>query len=131
MPPTVVKNGRVDFPDKATHVIVGLPIEADIKTLPVALQTQDGGYAQGSNKNVTREYIRVYRSSGIKVGATFENLYLVKPRTFEPYGLPPALKSEELEVMLGPKWTDSGAVCIRQDNPLPLMICGLTSDIAL
>lgn len=131
MPPTVVKNGRVDFPDKATHVIVGLPIEADIKTLPVALQTQDGGYAQGANKNVTREYIRVYRSSGIKVGATFENLYLVKPRTFEPYGLPPALKSEELEVMLGPKWADSGAVCIRQDNPLPLMICGLTSDIAL
>ena len=53
---------------------------------------------------MTREYIRVYCSSGIKVGATFENLYLVKPRTFEPYGSPPALKSEELEVMLGPKW---------------------------
>lgn len=131
MPQVKVTNGRVQFPDKATRVIVGIPIEADLKTLPVALQTQDGGYAQGANKNVVREYIRVYRSSGIKVGASFDKLYTVRPRTFEPYGTPPALKSEEVEVMVGPRWTDSGAVCVRQDEPLPLMVCGLTTEIAL
>lgn len=131
MPQAKVTNGKVQFPDKATHVIVGIPIEADLKTLPVALQTQDGGFSQGSNKNVVREYVRVYRSSGIKVGSDFDKLYLVKPRAFERYGVPPALKSEEVEVMAGPRWTDSGSVCVRQSEPLPLMICGLTTEIAL
>ena len=131
MPRTVVTNGRVTFPDKATRVIVGLPIESDLQTLPVALQTQDGGFAQGSMKNVVREYVRVYRSSGVKVGASFDELYEAAPRRFESYGTPPQLKSDNIEVMSGASWGDSGAVCIRQDEPLPLMICGLTAEIAL
>ena len=131
MPRAVVTNGRVAFPDKATRVIVGLPIESDLQTLPVALQTQDGGFAQGSMKNIVHEYVRVYRSSGVKVGASFDELYEAAPRQFEPYGTPPQLKSDNIEVMSGPSWGDSGAVCIRQDEPLPLMICGLTAEIAL
>lgn len=131
MPQAVVTGGRVTFPDRARKVTVGIPIEADVKTLPVALQSNDGGYSQGAMKNVVRQFIRVYRSSGIKVGPDFGSLNIVKPRTFEPYGTPPALKSEEVEVMLSPKWSDGGEVCIRQDQPLPLTICGLTSVIAL
>lgn len=131
MPRAVVKNGRVTFPDKAARVVVGLPIESDLQTLPVALQMQDGGFAQGAMKNVVREFVRVYRSSGVKVGASFGDLYEAAPRQFEPYGTPPQLKSENIEVMSGPSWDESGAVCIRQDEPLPLMICGITAEIAL
>lgn len=131
MPKATVTNGRVQFPDAAKHVIVGIPIEADLKTLPVAMQSQDGGYAQGSNKNVVRQYVRVYQSSAVKIGPDFENLSIVKPRRFEPYGSPPALKSEAVDVMLSPTWTDSGSVCLRQDEPLPLMVCGLTAEISM
>lgn len=131
MPQAKVVNGVVRFPDKANRVTVGIPIEADIETLPVALQTQDGGFAQGANKNVTRQHVRVYRSSGLMVGPTFEELRPHKPRTFEPYGTPPELRSDVLEVMLTPRWSDSGKTCIRQSYPLPLMICGLTSEISL
>lgn len=131
MPPMVVTDGKVTFPDKAKHVIVGLPIESDMETLPVAVQTGDGGYGQGVNKNVVEEHVRVYRSSGLLVGPDFENLRMVKPRRFEPYGSPPVLRSEDLEVMLTPEWSDSGAVCIRQNEPLPLMVCGLTATIAI
>lgn len=131
MPQQVVRNGAVSFPDKAKKVHVGIPITADIETLPVALQTRDGGYAQGANKNVTRLYIRVYRSSAIKAGPTADKLRVVPPRHFEPYGTPPQLRSEEVGLMLTPAWTDSGSVYIRQDQPLPLQICGVTADIAL
>ena len=131
MPRTTVKDGTVKFPDKAKHVIVGLPVESDLETLPVALQTQDGGFAQGAKKNVVREYVRVYQSSGVKVGPSFDNLYEARTRRFEPYGTPPQLKSEDVEVMVGPKWGDSGSVCIRQDEPLPMMVTGLVADIAL
>ena len=131
MPRATVRNGSVRFPDAARRVTVGIPIDADIQTLPVALQSNDGGYSQGANKNVVRQYVRVYRSQGLKVGPTFDRMAIHKPRTFEPYGTPPALKSEELEVMLPAQWSDSGTVCIRQDQPLPLTICGMTSVIAL
>lgn len=131
MPSVVVKDGKVTFPDKAKHVIVGLPIEADLQTLPVPLQVSDGGFGQGKMKNVTRLYVRVFRSSALQVGYDFEHLVRDRPRTFESYGTPPALKSAELEVMSGPQWTDSGQVAIRQDMPLPLMVCSITAQIAL
>lgn len=131
MPRATVKNGSVSFPDAAKHVIVGLPIEADLETLPVAVQTQDGGYGQGNKKNLVRQYIRVYQSSGLKIGADFDHLYRERPRKFENYGTPPALKSEVIEVMSGPKWNDLGQLCLRQDDPLPLMIVGITSEVAM
>lgn len=131
MPQQVVKDGKIAFPDAAKKIHVGIPVTADIETLPVALQTKDGGYAQGANKNVTRIYVRVYRSSAIKAGPTADKLRVVPPRHFESYGTPPQLRSEEVGLMLTPAWTDSGSVCIRQDQPLPLQICGVTADIAL
>lgn len=131
MPRQVVRNGTVSFPDKATRVVVGLPIESDIQTLPVAVQTQDGGYGQGAKKNLVRQYIRVYQSSGLKVGADFGSLYRERPRTFENYGTPPALKSEVVEVMSGPSWNDLGQLCVRQDDPLPLMVVSICSEVAM
>lgn len=131
MPRAVVHGGSVRFPDKATRVTVGLPIEADMKTLPVAVQTQDGGFGNGAKKSVTRTYVRVYRSSGLNVGADFDRLYLNKPRRFEPHGTPPQLVSDDVEVAVGPKWDDSGVVCLRQDQPLPLMVCGITAEFSM
>lgn len=131
MPRAVVQGGSVRFPDKATRVTVGLPIEADMKTLPVAVQTQDGGFGNGAKKSVTRTYVRVYRSSGLNVGADFDRLYLNKPRRFEPHGTPPQLVSDDVEVAVGPKWDDSGVVCLRQDQPLPLMVCGITAEFSM
>lgn len=131
MPQTVVTDGKVTFPDKAKHVIVGLPVMADLQTLPVPLQVNDGGFGQGKMKNVTRLYVRVYRSSALQVGYDLDHLVRDRPRTFEPHGTPPALKSAELEVMASPQWTDSGQIVIRQDQPLPLMVCSITAQIAL
>jgi hypothetical protein len=76
-------------------------------------------------------WLRVYRSSGIFVGPDASNLTEAKQRTTEPYGSPPALKSEEIQVLLSPSWADSGQIFVRQSDPLPLTIVSMTAEIAL
>jgi hypothetical protein len=111
-------------------VQVGLPIVADLETLPLAMQV-DGAFGQGRTKNVNKAWLRVYRSSGIFVGPDEDRLTEAKQRTTETYGSPPALKSEEVPVTITPSWAQSGQVFIRQSDPLPLTIVSLTLEVVL
>lgn len=129
-PQRVVTGGSITLDIEASKIQIGLPIEADLQTLPLAMQV-DGGFGQGRYKNVNKAWLRVYRSSGIFIGPNPENLVEAKQRTVELYGSPPALKSEEIQVMLTPTWADNGQVYIRQSDPLPLTIVSLTLEVAL
>lgn len=129
-PQRVVTGGQIMLDQAASTVHVGLPIEADLQTLPLAMGI-DNGYGQGRFKNVNKAWLRVHRSSGIFIGPDAANLVEAKQRTVEPYGAPPALKSEEIQVLLTPSWADSGQVYIRQYDPLPLTIVSLTLEVAI
>ncbi len=130
-PQRVVVDGAVSVDNEASKVQVGLPIFGDLQTLPVTLHLQDGSFGQGRYKNVNKAWLRVFRSSGIWIGPDADNLVEAKQRTIEPYGSPPELKTEEVEVMLTPSWGDSGQIYIRQYDPLPLTAVSLTLEVAL
>lgn len=130
-PKRIVTGGQISLDIAASKVQVGLPIFADLKTLPVAIGLQDGSFAQGRAKNVNKAWLRVHRSSGIFIGPNAERLTEVKQRIAEAYGQPPALKSEEIEIVVRPDWGDSGQVFIRQYDPLPLTVVNLTLEVAL
>lgn len=129
-PQRVVTDGAVDLMVEASTVHAGLPITAEFQTLPVAMQI-DPGFGQGRVKNVNKIWLRVIRSSGIFAGPHADALTEVKQRTSEPYGSPPALKSEEIPLLLSPKWADGGQVFVRQADPLPLTIVSLTAEVAI
>ncbi len=129
-PQRVVSGGSITLDNEASVVHVGLPYQSDLQTLPLAMQI-DNAFGQGRYKNVNRAWLRVYRSSGIFVGPDENRLTEAKQRTTEPYGSPPELKSEEIQVMLTPSWADSGQVYVRQSDPLPLTIVSMTLEIAL
>ena len=129
-PQCVVTSGAITLQQAASKVQVGLPITADAKTLPAAAQV-DNAFGQGRYKNVNKAWLRVFRSSGIFIGPDADNLVEAKQRTTESYGAPPALKSEEIPIILTPSWADSGQVFIRQSDPLPLTLASLTLEIAL
>jgi hypothetical protein len=130
-PQRTVTGGQITLDQEASTAQIGLPIEADVQTLPVALGIQDGSYAQGHVKNVNKIWLRVFRSSGIFAGPDAGNLTEAKQRTTENYGTPPALKSDEIELTLTPSWGASGQVFVRQSDPLPLTLCSLTAEVAL
>jgi hypothetical protein len=128
-PQRVVTSGAISLDVEASKVHVGLPITADLQTLPLAFEAE--AYGQGRVKNVNQAWLRVYRSSGIFVGPNPSELVEAKQRTTEPYGSPPALKSEEIQVTLTPTWADSGSVYVRQSDPLPLTVVSMTLEVSV
>lgn len=129
-PRKVVTSGTITI-DRASSVIhIGLPYASDLQSLPLAMGI-DNGMGQGRYKNVNKAWLRVFQSSGIFIGPDPQNLVEAKQRTTEPYGSPPALKTEEIQIMLTPSWLDSGQVFVRQSDPLPLSIVGMTLEVAV
>lgn len=130
-PQRTVTSGAISLDLPVRKAQIGLPITADLQTLPLAVGMKDGSFGQGRFKAVNRAWLRVHRSSGIFVGPDVDNLVEAKQRTVDPYGAPPALKSEEIEVVLSPAWEDAGQVYVRQADPLPLAVVALTLEVAL
>ena len=129
-PPQVVQAGAIslDYPAVAVHV--GLPFVSDLQTLPQAFDAAPAA-GQGLMKNVSRVLVRVQASANIKAGPSFDRLRDFPARAVsDPYGSPPALRNGELSLAIDPSWTTDGAICLRQDQPLPLTICALAHETA-
>lgn len=119
-----VKGGRVTLPQECADVWVGLPYVTELKTLPVALPSQDGSYARGRVKNISRVSLRLYKTSGLEVGPDEAHMRPVKARSIESYGKPPELMSGEVDVTPTGTWSADGSFTIRQAEPLPFtLIC--------
>jgi hypothetical protein len=127
-PQQVVTGGAVTLSVAASVVHVGLPITADMTTLPLSIESAQAS-GQGTAKNVNKVAIRVRQSSLVKAGPTFDSLRDYPARAItDPYGSPPALRDGELELSIDSSWNQDGAVCIRADQPLPLTIVSITLD---
>lgn len=128
-PQRTVSSGSITLERAASVVHLGLPYESDLNTLPMALQVEALG--QGRVKNLNHVWLRVLESSGIFAGPSADKLVEAKQRTVEPYGTPPNLKTQEIKIMLTPTWQDNGQLFVRQTDPLPLTVVGLTLEVAM
>lgn len=129
-PPRVVTAGAIALDDSYSAVHVGLGYTSDLMTLPLAFEGAPAG-GQGLTKNVNGVAMRVVQSSLVKAGPTFGDLTEFPPREVsDPYGSPPALLTGELRFDVAPDWNSDGAVCVRQDSPLPLTVLSMALDVA-
>jgi hypothetical protein len=124
LPREVVVGGSFTIDRAAVKMHVGLQFFSDLQTLPLAINIE--AFGQGRVKNINRAWVRVFRSSGLFVGPTADKLTEAKMRTNEPYGSPPSLRSDEIGVNITPTWAQSGQIYIRQADPLPLTVVGVT-----
>lgn len=124
-----VTAGAITLDRAASNVQIGLPYTCDLETLPAVLQLD--AYGQGRMKNINKAWLKLFESSGIFVGPDVDHLTEIKQRTTEPWGSPPALQTAELEVMTSPSWQAGGQVFVRQENPLPLTVAGMTLEVAI
>ncbi len=128
-PQRTVTAGVITLDRAGTIITFGLPYNSDLQSMPMAVNID--AFGQGRAKNVNKAWLRVYQSSGLFIGPTVNTLVEAKQRTTEPYGSPPELRSTEIEVMLTPTWAQSGQIYIRQQDPLPLTIVGLTLEVSI
>jgi hypothetical protein len=124
MPRQKVVGGTITLQQPVSKAQIGLQYYSDAQTLPLAFEIE--GYGQGRPKNATRVWLRVTDSSGINVGPNFDRLREYKQRTNEPYESPVRLVSDEFGIAIDATWTQTGAVCLRQSDPLPLTVEGFT-----
>lgn len=129
-PTRVVTNGAITLDWAASTVHVGLGYTSDMQTLPLALEGAAGG-AQGMLKNVNSVRMRVAQSNAVKAGPRFDRLTEYPARdAADNYDTPPALRSAEFRLQVAPNWGADGAVCVRQDLPLPLTVTSMVLDVA-
>ncbi|SAL47472.1 gp12 [Caballeronia arvi] len=128
-PQQTVTNGTVTLAHAGSVVAVGLPITGDLQTLPFSFATE--AYGQGRAKNVNKIWMRVHNSSGVFAGPSFDKLTQFKQRKTEPYGTPPAMVTGEIEITLSPSWQQDGSVCVRQTDPLPLIVASMTIEASI
>jgi hypothetical protein len=126
-PPQTVSGGAIELQHPARKVHVGLPITAQIQTLPWAWPVE--AYGQGTRKNVAAVILRVDRSRGIWAGPTLTQLTEVKQRTTENYGEPTRPTSDEVRLTVAPAWSNGGQLWVQQTDPLPLTITAMVPEI--
>lgn len=129
IPNVVITNGTITLDQAASKIMVGLPIVARFKTLPISLETQALG--QGTQKNVNKVYMRVANSSGIHAGTTYATVKEHTQRTNEPYGAPPATTTDEIDLVVDDAWNNNGEICVQQADPLPLTVLSMTMEVAI
>lgn len=126
----VVTGGAVTLDYAAYKVQIGLPITADVETLPWSAQV-DSALGQGRSKNVNKVWLRVNNSGAVFAGPDSNNLTEAKLRTTENYGVPTALVTDEILLSITPSWNESGQVFIRQSNPLPITLTSMTLEVSV
>lgn len=130
----LVHDGVLELSDPAKVVIVGLPYDGYIETLPMF----DGGskyFSPVRPKNIKQVYIRVYRTASIFVSQAYialsdslsKKTYIQQPteirtRSEEPYGTPPALQSGIVSTPIFGTPEKDLKIRISQFNPLPAQI---------
>ena len=129
MPQCVVTGGAITLQQAVSKAQIGLPITADLQTLPFTVPEPDFGF--GHVKNINKVWLRVVKSSGVFAGPDFSSLVQYAQRTTEVYGAAPNLVTDEIEITVTNSWGTSGQVCIRQTDPLPLTVVSATLEVSV
>lgn len=123
-PAQMVKDGSITLDRASDKVHVGLPYDAELKTLP--LQIMDGmGSSIGMRKRIDSVAVMFYRTVTCRMGRGDEDIDETPWRSTEPYGEPIEPKTTTREVMLRGGWRDEIELRFVSDKPLPMTVLSL------
>lgn len=128
----VVQNGSVTLPEPASCVSVGLPMTAEIETLPLPLQS-DRGSMHTSRQTMREIVIRTLDTKGLDVAIRNDGRLGEFEPASERYGnetwdLNSTIGAKDFDVKLDSVYGDGATVVIRQQAHLPAYITGLFLD---
>jgi hypothetical protein len=130
-PQVQIVNGSFTLQNPASKVQFGLPITAQLQTLPLSTEA-DQAYGQATKKTLSRVFVRVKDALTVAAGSSFTKTLREYPaRSNEPYDTPPKLKRAVLPLTIDSSWGDDGQLCIQQTRPLPLTIDSIAIEVAL
>jgi hypothetical protein len=119
--PFVVAGGQVQLNPPGLIVTAGLGYNSDAELLDVASDA-----ARTNQKNIEQVVFEVVASRGIFAGQDFSHLRPAKTRKVSDNFGAPALITDQVPVKVDASWNTGGRAVVRQSDPLPLMITGVT-----
>jgi hypothetical protein len=124
-------SGGITLDTPASVVHAGLKYETDLQTLP-PLQVDEGGAAlPGLKQRPVSVILQMHKTLGFKIGAGEDDLMPYASTDDQvPEGRPAAMIEgfiEEIIDIVGNEYTREPGIFIRQDQPLPLTLLGLTT----
>lgn len=129
LPQQTVENGKVLLGNKYKKVHVGLPIDAEIKTLPIDFTAQDGTYLS-RKKRIATVTLLLKDSRGGLFGMKENELNEFKWRSNEAYGEPISLQTGKFKVTIkAATYDETQQIIIKQPDPLPMTVLSLIPEI--
>lgn len=129
LPQQTVENGKVLLGNKYKKVHVGLPIDAEIKTLPIDFTAQDGTYLS-RKKRIAAVTLLLKDSRGGLFGMKENELDEFKWRSNEAYGEPISLQTGKFKVTIkSATYDETQQIIIKQPDPLPMTVLSLIPEI--
>lgn len=129
LPQQTVENGKVLLGNKYKKVHVGLPIDAEIKTLPIDFTAQDGTYLS-RKKRIATVTLLLKDSRGGLFGMKENELGEFKWRSNEAYGEPIGLQTGKFKVTIkSATYDETQQIIIKQPDPLPMTVLSLIPEI--
>lgn len=129
LPRQTVENGKVLLGNKYKKVHVGLPIDAEIKTLPIDFTAQDGTYLS-RKKRIATVTLLLKDSRGGLFGMKENELNEFKWRSNEDYGEPIGLQTGKFKVTIkSATYDETQQIIIKQPDPLPMTVLSLIPEI--
>lgn len=123
----VVTDGEITLDRPGGVVHVGLPYEADFETLE--LNVIGSETVRDRKKIIPSVSVLVDKSAGIYAGPSFDLLEMHRPRDFQGYDEATPLLTGAAKIDVATDWSESGRICIRQSDPLPLTILGVIPEL--
>ena len=127
-PTVTVTDGTITLERTASTIHMGLGYTSQLQTLPFTYETQ--AFGQGARKTPSEVWFRVKDSETVQAGPSFDKLREYPARSNENWDTPPALKTDELHLVIDSKWGTSAQVCVQQAKPLPLEILSMVISVA-
>lgn len=123
---TVSSSGYVDLDSDFFYISIGLPYSSYMETNPIEADAMNGT-AQGKIKRIFEVAIKVYRTLGILIGSSLDDLDAVQFRNPSTLmGEPEALVTGDVtNVVFRGDWNYDGTIIVKQDKPLPMNILGI------
>ena len=122
----VVENGKIILDYPAKNVLVGLPYDGIIETIPQELKYSSGNSTVGVNRKVNDGVLSYYRSRGLWYGRDIDKLYEVKPYTQDTYGENIPLETGKLTLKVADGFSSESSFVVVQKNPFPALVQSIT-----
>jgi hypothetical protein len=120
--PFTVAGGAITLPVAAAKVTVGLPITADLETLPLLVE-QEGAAGYGWPKNIGYVSVGLYQTPKVSLGPDPARL-----TTISPGGL---WSGQTEKTLLAGNWDHVGTLYVHHTDPTPVTLTNLAMEVSL